>query len=66
MVNDRKNRQDHETNRTNKDFWISASLAHNSFTETVMDASSDDNSIDADEKDDDDAEREFWLQIGRA
>jgi hypothetical protein len=63
LVNGRKNCQDHETNKTNKDFWISASLTHNSFTETVMDAPSDGNSIEADEKDDDDTEKEFCTLV---
>lgn len=30
QVNDRKTRRDHETSNLNRDFWIRASIAHNS------------------------------------
>jgi hypothetical protein len=34
-VNDRKTRQDHETQRTNKAFWMRAALAYNSCSESA-------------------------------
>jgi hypothetical protein len=63
MVNDRKNRQDHESSNMYKDFWIRATIAHNSFSETPMDTSVDDSSLDTVEKDDNDAEKEFCTLV---
>lgn len=62
-VNDRKNRQDHESSNMYKDFWIRATIAHNSFSETPMDSSADDCSFDTVEKDDNDAEKEFCTLV---
>jgi hypothetical protein len=46
-----------------KDFWIHPTIAHNSFSETPIDTSADDSSLDTVKKGNNDAEKEFCTLV---